>query len=98
MTILGSGMAMIDATIVNVALPDIGRTFDAPFATLQWVVTGYALTLAAFILLGGCFAAAEIARRQASERIERSVVAVHGSYTGWDQAQRAISFSKRAVI
>ncbi|WP_245634701.1 MFS transporter [Janibacter terrae] len=53
MTILGSGMAMIDATIVNVALPDIGRTFDAPFATLQWVVTGYALTLAAFILLGG---------------------------------------------
>lgn len=53
MTILGSDMAMIDATIVNVALPDIGRTFDAPFAILQWVVTGYALTLAAFILLGG---------------------------------------------
>ena len=53
MTILGSGMAGIDGTIVNVALPQIGRSFDAPFATLQWVVTGYALTLAAFILLGG---------------------------------------------
>lgn len=53
MTILGSGMAGIDATIVNVALPQIGRSFDSPFATLQWVVTGYALTLAAFILLGG---------------------------------------------
>lgn len=53
MTILASGMAMIDATIVNVALPAIGATFEAPFATLQWVVTGYALTLAAFILLGG---------------------------------------------
>ncbi|WP_435198186.1 MFS transporter [Janibacter sp. GS2] len=53
MTILGSGMAGIDATIVNVALPEIGRTFDAPFATLQWIVTAYALTLAAFILLGG---------------------------------------------
>src|SRR5699024_4257417 len=53
MTILGSGMAGIDATIVGVALPAIGRTFQAPFTTLQWVVTGYALTLAAFILLGG---------------------------------------------
>ena len=53
MTILASGMAMIDATIVNVALPAIGATFEAPFATLQWVVTGYALTLAAFILLDG---------------------------------------------
>lgn len=53
MTILGSGMAGIDATIVGVALPAIGRTFDAPFTTLQWVVTAYALTLAAFILLGG---------------------------------------------
>lgn len=53
MTILGSGMAGIDATIVNVALPDIGRTFDASFTTLQWVITAYALTLAAFILIGG---------------------------------------------
>ncbi|KRE38614.1 MFS transporter [Janibacter sp. Soil728] len=53
MTILGSGMAGIDATIVNVALPQIGRSFKTSFTTLQWVVTGYALTLAAFILLGG---------------------------------------------
>lgn len=53
MTILGSGMAGIDATIVNVALPDIGRTFDADFTALQWVVSAYALTLAAAILIGG---------------------------------------------
>lgn len=53
MTILGSGMAGIDATIVGVALPDIGRTFGASFTTLQWVITAYALTLAAFILVGG---------------------------------------------
>lgn len=53
MTILGSGMAGIDATIVNVALPEIGRTYGASFTTLQWVVTAYALTLAAFILIGG---------------------------------------------
>lgn len=52
-TILGSGLAGIDATVVNVALPAIGESFDASFATLQWTVSAYALTLAAFILVGG---------------------------------------------
>ncbi|NIZ93272.1 MFS transporter [Kineococcus rubinsiae] len=52
-TILGSGLAGIDATVVNVALPTIGAEFGASFAALQWVVTGYTLTLAALILLGG---------------------------------------------
>ena len=52
-TVLGSGLASIDATVVSVALPAIGRSFDASFADLQWVVTAYALTLAAFILVGG---------------------------------------------
>jgi EmrB/QacA subfamily drug resistance transporter len=51
--VLGSGLAGIDATVVSIALPAIGRSFDASFAVLQWVVTGYALTLAAFILVGG---------------------------------------------
>ncbi|MDR7363433.1 MFS transporter [Nocardioides marmoribigeumensis] len=52
-SILGSGLAGIDATVVNVALPAIGRSFDTSFTTLQWTVTAYAFTLAAFILLGG---------------------------------------------
>jgi EmrB/QacA subfamily drug resistance transporter len=52
-TVLGSGMVMIDATVVNVALERIGTDFDADFAELQWTVNAYALTLAAFILLGG---------------------------------------------
>lgn len=52
-TVLGSGLAGIDATVVSVALPAVGRSFDASFAELQWVVTAYALTLAAFILIGG---------------------------------------------
>lgn len=52
-TVLGSGMAMLDSTVVNIALPDIGRAFHAGVATLQWVVTGYLLTLAAFLLIGG---------------------------------------------
>ena len=52
-TILGSGLAGIDATVVNVALPAIGTDIGADFAALQWTVTAYTLTLASFILLGG---------------------------------------------
>ncbi len=52
-TVLGSGMAAIDATVVGIALPSIGRQFHAALGTLQWVVTGYTLTLSAFLLLGG---------------------------------------------
>src|ERR1700735_901114 len=51
--VLGSGIAMLDSTVVGIALPSIGRTFHGGVGTLQWVVTGYALTLAAFLLLGG---------------------------------------------
>ncbi len=52
-TIVGSGIASLDATVVNVALPTIGRHFGAGVAGLQWVITGYLITLAALILLGG---------------------------------------------
>jgi MFS family permease len=52
-TILASGMTFLDATIVNVALPHLGAEFDATTSGLQWTVNGYALTLAAFVLLGG---------------------------------------------
>lgn len=52
-TVLGSGMAMLDATVVNVALASIGTDLDAGFAGLQWTVNAYTLTLAALILLGG---------------------------------------------
>jgi len=51
--VLGSGVALLDSTVVNVALPTLGRDLDASFADLQWTVNGYTLTLAAFILLGG---------------------------------------------
>ncbi len=51
--VLGSGIAMIDGTVVNIALPAIGRDFKTGMATLQWTVTAYTLTLAAFILVGG---------------------------------------------
>jgi len=52
-TVLGSGLAMLDATVVNVALRRIGTDLNADLAGLQWTLTGYTLTLAAFILLGG---------------------------------------------
>jgi EmrB/QacA subfamily drug resistance transporter len=52
-TVLGSGLAMIDGTVVNVALERIGTELDAGFAGLQWTVNAYTLTLAALILLGG---------------------------------------------
>ncbi len=54
--LLGSGIAGIDATVVNVALPAIGESLDTGFSGLQWTVTAYTLTLAAFILLGGSLA------------------------------------------
>jgi EmrB/QacA subfamily drug resistance transporter len=52
-TILGSGLASLDATVVNIALPTIGRDLDADLASLQWVVNAYTLTLSGFLLLGG---------------------------------------------
>jgi EmrB/QacA subfamily drug resistance transporter len=51
--VLGSGMTMLDGTVVNVALHTIGEDLDASLAELQWVTNGYLLSLASFILLGG---------------------------------------------
>jgi EmrB/QacA subfamily drug resistance transporter len=52
-TVLGSSLAFIDATVVNIALPAIGRDLGSDAAGLQWTVNGYALSLAALVLLGG---------------------------------------------
>jgi EmrB/QacA subfamily drug resistance transporter len=52
-TILGSGMAMLDGTVVNLALPSIAEDLDASFGGLQWILNGYTLALASLILVGG---------------------------------------------
>ncbi len=52
-TVAASGMASLDATVVNVALPHIGEDFEVSVTALQWVLTGYLLALASLILLGG---------------------------------------------
>src|SRR5690606_37096924 len=51
--VLGSGMTMLDGTVVNVALRTIGDELDASLAQLQWITNGYLLALSSFILLGG---------------------------------------------
>ncbi len=50
---LGSGIAFLDGTVVNVALRTIGEDLDASLAELQWINNGYLLSLSSLILLGG---------------------------------------------
>lgn len=52
-TVLGSSVAFLDATVVNIALPAIGSDLDARVSGLTWTVNAYSLTLAAFVLVGG---------------------------------------------
>lgn len=52
-TVVASSTTMLDATIANVALPRIGEDLGAGVSGLQWVITGYLLTLASCILVGG---------------------------------------------
>jgi MFS family permease len=51
--VLGEAMVLLEATVVNVALPAIGRDLGAGVAGLQWTLNGYVLTLAALILPAG---------------------------------------------
>src|ERR1700675_3398530 len=52
-TILGSSMAFIDGTVVNIALPAVQANFHASVVDVQWVVESYGLLLSALILVGG---------------------------------------------
>src|SRR5580693_38873 len=52
-TILGSSMAFIDGTVVNVVLPTLQTTFHASVVDVQWVVESYGIFLSALILAGG---------------------------------------------
>src|SRR6202162_5124710 len=52
-TILGSSMAFIDSTVVNVALPALQASLNATVVGVQWVVESYGLFLGALILVGG---------------------------------------------
>ena len=52
-TILASGLAFVDGSVVNVGLPVIGQSLEADAGALQWVVNAYLLPLSALLLLGG---------------------------------------------
>lgn len=52
-TVLGSGMAALDGTVVGIALPSIGRDFHVGVNSMQWVVDAYTLALAGLLLVGG---------------------------------------------
>ena len=52
-TVLGSGVAFLDSTVVNVALPVIADDLGSGIAGLQWILDGYLVTLSALLLLGG---------------------------------------------
>lgn len=52
-TVLGSSVAFLDATVVNIALPAIGHDLTAGVTGLTWTVNAYSLSLAAFVLIGG---------------------------------------------
>jgi EmrB/QacA subfamily drug resistance transporter len=53
--VIGTFMAILDTTVVNVALPTLGRVFNADLRVLQWVITAYMLAQAAVIPLAGWF-------------------------------------------
>jgi EmrB/QacA subfamily drug resistance transporter len=55
-TVLASSLGFLDAYMINVAIPAIGRDLDASVAELQWVLTGYLVTVAALLLLAGALA------------------------------------------
>jgi len=61
--ILGAIMSVLDTTIVNVALDTLSKDLNAPLDSIQWVVTGYMLALAAVIPVTGWAAARFGARR-----------------------------------
>ncbi len=52
-TVLGSGLAQLDGTVVNVALPRIGEDLGGGLTALQWTLNAYTLTLSGLLLLGG---------------------------------------------
>jgi EmrB/QacA subfamily drug resistance transporter len=52
-TVLGSGIAFLDSTVVNVAIPAIDGDFHPHVASLQWTIEAYLLTLGSLVLLGG---------------------------------------------
>jgi EmrB/QacA subfamily drug resistance transporter len=77
-TILGSSMAFIDGTVVNVALPALQRSLNATVVDVQWVIEAYSLLLAALLLVGG-----SLGDRYGRRRIFMIGVAIFSLASAW---------------
>lgn len=77
-TILGSSLAFIDGTVVNVALPALQRDLNATVAGVQWVIEAYSLLLAALLLVGG-----SMGDRYGRRRIFVIGVAIFAAASSW---------------
>lgn len=77
-TILGSSMAFIDGTVVNVALPELQKSLNATVVDVTWVVESYALFLAALLLVGG-----SMGDRYGRRRIFRAGTALFALASVW---------------
>ena len=85
--VLGSIMSILDTTIVNVALDTLGRDLHASLSDIQWVITGYMLSLAAVIPLTGWSA-----RRFGAKKVY--IVALI-AFTAGSVALRALDLGRR---
>ncbi len=85
--VAGSSMVFLDGTVVNVALPDIGRDLGAGMSELQWVLNSYLLALASLILLGG-----SLGDRFGRVRIFLAGIAVFSAASGVCAAAPTIGF------
>jgi EmrB/QacA subfamily drug resistance transporter len=101
-TILGSSMAFVDGTVVNVALPVLQESLNASVSSVQWVVEAYALFLSALVLVGG-----SLADRFGRRRIFASGVVLFAASSaacalapgvGWLIAARAIQGVGAAML
>ena len=90
--ILGSGVAILDGSVVNVALRTIGRDLDASLAQLQWVVNGYLLALASLVLVGG-----SLGDRFGRRRVYLIGVASYSSSPGCVPSPRGPASSSRCA-
>src|ERR1700712_2616021 len=77
-TILGSSMAFIDGTVVNVALPALQSALHASISDVQWAVESYALFLAAVLLIGG-----SLGDRYGRRKIFSAGVLVFSAASAW---------------
>src|SRR6202022_3569110 len=77
-TILGSSMAFIDGTVVNVALPSLQTRLGATVIDVRWVVEAYSLMLSAFLLMGGA-----LGDRYGRRRIFLIGVVLFSLASGW---------------